>query len=65
MRQDAVERDSWGRDPGFGFVAIALDRSGRDVRGTGGGTAVVGSVGVVAIPLTPFVVLGSAGLFMP
>ncbi len=46
-------------------MAIALDRSGRDMRGTGGGTAAFGIAGVLAVPLTPFAVLVSGGLFMP
>lgn len=45
-------------------MAIALDRSGRDVRGTGGGTAALEFVGVLAVPLTPFAVLVSGNLGM-
>lgn len=46
-------------------MAIALDRSGRDARGMGGGAPVLEVVREVAVSLTAFAVLESAGLFIP
>ncbi len=53
----------------WGFVACNLDRSGRDERGTGGGSAAVSLLdgdGLGTLPLLPLALGGSCkALFIP
>jgi len=49
----------------LGFVAMTLERSGRDARGTVGGAPGFGGEGLGALSLGLFAVLESSSLFIP